>query len=139
MKKPDFFFAMAFGALEICDETAIEGVREACRKAISVGGSRGEGQKEEDTGDVRFVEVVAVEAVVDIVVIDSTSDALLRYESLGRRNGSGGEWVRAWVVDAMLYVVVTSSGSRCQVEPDTIEPRVDKSHSCRKLRRVLRA
>ena len=80
---------MVFGALVICDETAIEGAREACRSDISVGGSLGEGQKEEDTGDVKFVEAAAFEAAVDIVVIDSRSDGLLRYESLGRRNVSG--------------------------------------------------
>jgi len=44
----------------------------------SAGGSLGDGQKVDCTGDVRLVEAVVREASVETVLIESASDCLLR-------------------------------------------------------------
>lgn len=88
-KKLDFFFDGFLGVLGAVDEASVEGLAEECRMERSEGGSLGEGQNVDCNGDVTLVEIVVLERSVDTVLIDSVSDDLLRYVSLGRRRGAG--------------------------------------------------
>ena len=85
MKKLGRFLGVFLSGFEaIAEEVVEEDWREEVLMS-STGGSLGEEQKLDCTGEVRLVEAVILEASVEIVLIESVSENLLRYESLGRR------------------------------------------------------